>query len=266
MHNKVLTGFLVFFCFVSNVFCGEPDKELELKCLRPTVKVMNERGGGTGTIIKSYKISDKQYLNAVLTCHHVTQNMDTALIATIGYKDFSIIDPDSSQVYPAYVYLEDPHADMAIVLFTSETPMPVAELGFKEKIYISNDIVSFGCALREYPRFDWGKITGIYNNIYRTQLNAIPGDSGGGVYHSYKLIAIKMAYSCTNTGDGSVLHLINVSRCVSINNLILWAASDSRVKESYDEKTEMSELSFNMASGAQFNEPISLIDFFLQQH
>ena len=133
---------LSFFYFIPiSSQAGEPDKKLELDCLRPTVLIQGNSGSyGSGAIIRSAKVSRHHYVNVVITCKHVVRNKNELIVSTIGYKDWSEPDIQTSASYPARIYLMYPRNDIAFILFESREQQPVAKLGFDEKLYIGNDI------------------------------------------------------------------------------------------------------------------------------
>jgi hypothetical protein len=178
---------------VSPVFSGEPDKKLHEKCIYPTVMIINGsgRGSSTGTIIRSEKIEDGKYHNVAITTAHGLE--DKLIVNVPSYKDWSEI--SGTTMFPGLMYYVNKDADLAIVVFISRKVMPTADLGFKEKIYLGNKIMRIGCGLGDSPRLEFGTISGISlrsgvgtNKIHRMSIYTLPGDSGGAVYHNYKIV------------------------------------------------------------------------------
>ena len=181
---------------VSPVFSGEPDKKLHEKCIYPTVLIGNGSGSGssTGTIIRSEKIEDGKYHNVAITTAHGLESKLVVSVAT--YKNWSEI--DSTRLYPASICYVNEEADIAVVLFISRNLMPTAEFGFKEKIFTGNKIMRVGCGLGDAPRLEFGTISGINmqsyrgveNKVNRMSIHTLPGDSGGAVFHNYKIVGL----------------------------------------------------------------------------
>lgn len=207
---------------------GEPDKKLELNCLRPTVLIQDITGSfGSGTIIRSAKVSKHHYVNVVITCKHVVKDKNELTVSTIGYKDWSEPDRQTSAFYPARIYLMHPRNDIAFILFESREQQPVAKLGFDEKLYIGNDIFGIGCAFREFPRVDYAKISGLLPSVMRANLLTIPGDSGGPVFHNYKVIALKTLIMLPRI-DGVQYAAFTMSKHTRITVLKSWEKYDKR--------------------------------------
>lgn len=180
---------------------------IHLNCIYPTVKIQSVDGSasGSGVIIKSKMIKEKQYLNIVLTCAHVLAD-DMKYTAMRGkYKNWSEFAGYEEPVM-CEIYYKNNSKDLAVLLFVSEEELPTAELGMKENIYISNDVLKVGCggdSLPSPPRMDEGIITSILNlgsefKIIRTSAFTVPGDSGGPLYHDNKLIGIIRAIRILN--------------------------------------------------------------------
>jgi S1-C subfamily serine protease len=226
MKSIIIASVVTLLTFISTSYCGEPDEQMELRCLRPVVKVAQGHGYGSGTIIRSEKMEDGNYCNVVLTCAHVTAEMTNPKVMMPGYSDWSKVDPAKNKVFDAAVYTQDEERDMAFVIFLSSQQMPVAELGFDEKLYISNDVNRIGVANDDYPRLEYGHVTGVTNKVLRTSMEAYPGDSGGPVYHHMKIVAITQRLAIVHIGDG--FPAFADTKNVRITNLIPWAKEDGK--------------------------------------
>ena len=177
---------------VSPVFSGEPDKKLHEKCIYPTVMVSNSdrSGSSTGTIIRSEKIEDGKYHNVVITTAHGLK--EKVVVHVPSYENWSEL--VGTTMHPALMYYINPKADLAIAIFVSSKLMPTADFGFEEKIYIGNKISRIGCGLGDAPRLEEGILTGISmpsmhkGKVHRMSIHTLPGDSGGAVFHNYKII------------------------------------------------------------------------------
>lgn len=201
---------------------GEPDKELETKCVRPTVLVFDEASGsyGSGAIVRSQKMESGLWLNVVVTCKHVSEMLELPMIGVMNYSDWSELgEPEG---YFATVIATHKTEDIALILFISNKEMPTAELGFDEEIYLGNEVLMVGCAFRDSPRLEYGRVTGKFDNSYRMQMIAIPGDSGGPVYHNNKIVSIKVAFKLKEI-QGKTYPIFSVSNDLSIKVLKDWA-------------------------------------------
>ena len=189
--------FLVLIIIPSTVFSDEPDKILHEKCLYPTVIIASHTEGrtrerGTGVIVRSEKIDDS-YFNVVATCQHVLTHADMAIKLPI-FKDWSKF--EKWEVFPCLKFAGHKDRDLGIVLFVSSEPMPTADWGMDEKLFMGTRIMKIACGNAEDPRLDWGYISSL-NNIkhehsgkIRTSITTVPGDSGGPVFCNYKIIGL----------------------------------------------------------------------------
>jgi len=239
---------------------GVPDKELELKCVRPVVQLIDRCGFGSGTIIRSEKDGD-DWINVVLTCKHVVQRFTEPYAVVIAYKDWSAIDRSKCKRYPARIIAKHPYRDMALMMFLSKKQMPVADLGMDEKLYFGNEIIGVGCGSREVPRLDYGRITGIDEISIRAGLLAIPGDSGGPVFHNKKLIAIKQKIASAQI-NGVIFPTFNNSQGVRITVLKKWAERESKAAI-YKKETTLPKLPRLMLKAREFRRKTSFLDLFL---
>lgn len=187
---------------VTPVFSGEPDKKLHEKCIYPVVTVVNrdKSGSSTGVVVRSEKIGNNKYHNVAITTAHGLK--DKVVVNVQTYKDWSVI--AKTTTYPGSTYYVNASADLAAVIFITEKKMYIADLGPKEKLYFGNKIVRVGCGLGDAPRLEEGIITGVSmkygkNFIHRMSLYTLPGDSGGPVYHHYKIIGFTQSIRMIST-------------------------------------------------------------------
>lgn len=195
--------------FVTLGFADEPDVNLHKKCLYPTVHVTSKDRMGSGVIIKSVYVEEhKQWLNTVLSSAHVLVpdqmifDFDTFTfkeiktppykIKIVKYKDWSHI--EKTEEFDCHIRRRDYGKDICVLNFWTKEEMPIAELNLDEKLYIGNDLMRIGAGLGDEIRVDYGRITGfnskIQSDCIRTSVQCVPGDSGGPVFHNYKLIGI----------------------------------------------------------------------------
>lgn len=196
---------LTIFLYPLNVFSGEPDKKLHNECLYPTVMVVNNLTSnlGSGVIIRSYKTKDGHYQNVVLTCAHVVSCIDEFSIKKGIYENHSTF--KGYDVFKSYVYYKNSKADLAVMLFTSKNKMPVAALDLQPKLYFGDNVFKIGCGCGDEFRLDEGKITSLLTKIYdieayRTSIFTVQGDSGGPVFHNYKIVALISGVKVMNDG------------------------------------------------------------------
>lgn len=106
--------------------------------------------------------------------------------------------------------------------------MPVAIVEYDPEIYIGNKVYRVGCGLGEQFRLDYGKITSvnitlpqipIIKNWYRTSIHCVPGDSGGPVYHNYKVIGIVSQIRCLSLNSCIQIPIPEMSYIVPINRV-----------------------------------------------
>jgi len=225
MRNLIFVLVLLF--SPSYLFSGEPDKKLHSECLYPTVTVVakNINMMGTGVIVRSEKISDNLYHNVVITCSHIIRKGEDYEVVKGKYKDWSKL--EGACKYDCEVYETNRLHDLGVVIFSSEDKMPVATLDFDTKLFIGNKVFRIGCGLNDEPRLDYGRITslnGIVGNIknsYRTSIPTVPGDSGGPVFHNYKVIGIMAAIRSLRFG-WIQLPVFNISYVLPITRYKIW--------------------------------------------
>ena len=221
--KKAIYSIIAFMFVFVPTYAGEPNEQLERKELYPTVKVANEEGYGSGTVIRSVRVDKDTWCNVVLTCCHVTSEMADPKILIPGWAGWSKIDEAKNKTFDSITYVQNEKRDMAFVVFLSHEQLPVAEIGLDEHLYISNEVERVGCACDDYPRLEHGYVTGVTDEVLRTAMCAIPGDSGGPIFHHGKLVAI--------TQRIAIVHDIPVfqdSKNVRVTNLIPWEKEDRR--------------------------------------
>lgn len=203
MRVLILAALISFFS-APNLFSDEPDKTLHNKCIYPTVMITGPGSTGSGTIIRSEKVGDK-YHNVVLSCAHIFSGSRWQ-IHVPKYKEWSVI--DGYDVYSIRPIRTSREKDLSVSLFASDKKMPVAELDFDSKLYIGSEVFRTGFGIGDEMRLDFGKITslrgriknGPIKNTYRMSAYTVPGDSGGPVFHNYKIVAITQAIRSVRRG------------------------------------------------------------------
>ncbi len=93
----------------------------------------------------------------------------------------------------ATFYAINKDLDISIGCFYTKEEMSTAKLDMQPKIFMGNEVFKTGCGLAEEPRLDYGKITLIKKGSspqLRTSIMTIQGDSGGPVFHEYKVIGL----------------------------------------------------------------------------
>lgn len=245
----------------SIVFSGEPDEKLHRECLYPTVGIAAEGdqyqnryappGGATGTgfIVRSEEIKKKSgthYHNVVITCEHVVKGKNKVKIRLPLYKDWSTF--LGWKDYPATVFRANVKCDIALLLFSSDKKMPVAEMDMEDKLYIGNDLFHIGAGLADQPRIDYGKVTSVNAKIrgvmtldgYRVNCFMVPGDSGGPLFNpKNKVIGLAQALRSI-PGPFSRQLLGNFGFSIPINRLKQLDA----VEFSWDHKKDVPMLPF----------------------
>jgi hypothetical protein len=245
--NKIIALTLAASLFTSHLYAGEIDKELHEKCLYPTVMIFSQSVSsvGTGVILKSSKQKDNTYLNLVATCAHIlkmtpaefeTENNSQKqhkmikppryeyVVAVGEYEDWSKLVGVES--YECEVRVLDEKKDIALITFVSEKKLYVVDLDLQPKLYISNEVYRIGCGMADPFRLDYGRITSIdggfgelhsTKNTYRTSIPTVPGDSGGPVFHKYKLIGVTQAVRSISTGPISQAPIYHISYVIPLS-------------------------------------------------
>jgi S1-C subfamily serine protease len=208
--NRIIAVFLLAIT-ANTAFSGEPDKVLHEKCLYPSIMTINQhsKGVGSGVIIKIKKKEDG-FETFAFTCAHVIVALPKPqtphgeeepadkydLNARVGiYEDWSTL--VGHKEYPAKVLFIDRTKDISLISFVTKTELKIADVEINSKLYIGNDVFRIGCGLNEPFRLDYGKVTSLKDSIgnrikgtYRTSIPSVMGDSGGPVFHEYKVVGI----------------------------------------------------------------------------
>ena len=244
--------------FTSQAFSGEVDKKLHNKCIYPTVMLFSKPMGaiGTGVVIKSVKQKDNTYLNLAATCAHILK-MTPAQFEPPSHpkKGEEAKEPDKPKMIkpPRYEYTArigkyedwsklvgygdyeckvmaiDREKDVAMLTFVSKHELHIADLNFSPKLYIGNEVYRMGCGMSDPYRLDYGRITALDGGIgrlsniqgtYRTSIPTIPGDSGGPVFHEYKVIGIAQAIRMIQTGPISQAPVYHLSYVIPLSRYL----------------------------------------------
>jgi len=237
----LLIAVLVFFSTV--VQADEPDKILHEKCIYPTVMLISTSphmrpGVGSGVIVKSVRKGEKEWQNYALTVGHNLYEVPEHMVQSeegeqpvlvpasyeykvrVGkYEDWSKL--TDAEDFPCEVLHDDDEKDIGLIRFVSEHEMFVADIETDPKIYIANEVCRVGCGIGEGFRIDFGRVTSLPESIdrlnprmqgtFRISAPTLPGDSGGPVYHGYKVIALAAAISGIRSGPISsapVYHIV----------------------------------------------------------
>jgi hypothetical protein len=174
-----------------------PDKDMHVQCLYPSIMIYGSSSAGTGTIIRSEKIPSGKYLNTFLTCAHVidSNSKEAYKVCVYSYANWSTISGKAE--LPCIFIGHDDVKDVAVGAFLSDSQLYTAKIDFKTKLYVGTPVLAFGCGLTDIPRMEEGKVTspGVLLQVpggkqlrFRSNMNAISGDSGCAVYHNYKII------------------------------------------------------------------------------
>jgi S1-C subfamily serine protease len=225
--TKVGTMYKIILALVfmnSIAFSGEPDKLLHEKCLYPTIMIINQNSIGTGVIVKSMKLLEVTYDNYAFTCAHVLIPEPTKppeidkykIKARVGvYENWStLVGYTEHQCEVLYI---DQKKDIALIKFKSENHNFTADVEKDPKIFIGNQICRVGCGMGEPFRLDFGQLTSasdsignMIKNTYRVNIPTIMGDSGGPVYHEYKLFGLAKAVRSLDNLEIPISHIAYV--------------------------------------------------------
>lgn len=231
-----------------SVFSDEPDKKLHEECLYPTVIVKNtlENHFGTGFIVRSQKVSEKEYWNIAITCNHILPKEDTGnFVGLPKYKNWSEF--DGYEMYPVSVYLSCQEKDLAVLIFISEHALPTAKLDFDTKLFIGSDVSRIGNGIGDEPRLDFGKITSISSIIpghkektYRSSIFTVPGDSGGPVFYKNKVVGIMQAIRMNYRNRHEIDYLNSISMVIPCNRISNWnKENDNSISFVCDEQKKL---------------------------
>ncbi len=220
--RKLLFSLLFFCASLNSSFAGDVDKKLHQQCLYPTIYIgkADQTSYGSGVIVRSDKVNDTTYKNVFLSCAHLVDD------TSIDYEVKQFIYEEWSQVkevktYPALFNSIHRAQDLAIGVFFSSEPMPVAELDFTPKLYIGNEVFRIGCGLGDGPRLDYGKLTYYKKKplpTFRTSVMTVPGDSGSPLFHNYKVIGIMVSIRSYKN-----LPVFNISYSVPLERFRNWS-------------------------------------------
>jgi len=223
--KSLILSLLLFIVSINSTKADEPDQDLHRKCLYPCVRIENEGSGGSGVIVRSEKAGNG-YRNVVITCAHVIHPGSPYKARVPVYEDWSTF--EGFEDHPLRLYARNEAADLAVLVFTSDREMPVAEFGFIDRLFIGSEIFHVGCGLGPEPRLDYGKVTSLrgfstgnkYNGL-RTSMAVVPGDSGGPVYHKNRLVGFAQAIKvmCVH---GNMYPVPTVSLVIPVERLKTW--------------------------------------------
>jgi S1-C subfamily serine protease len=175
---------------------AQPDEKLHNQCLYPTVMVVDEKEGssGTGFIVRSIK-TKKKYRNTLITAYHVIESDGPFQVICTKYKNWSEIDKEAK--FPIYVCNINQKNDLAIAVFESDEAMPTCQLDFDHKLFINTKVCRVGFGMMDDARIDFGAITQpktlrpeSFAETIRTNVYSVYGDSGGPLFYNYKVIGV----------------------------------------------------------------------------
>lgn len=237
--------FFVLICLCNTVFSGEPDKKLHEQCLYPTVQIFSSHNAtGTGVIVRSEKIKE-EYVNVVLSCSHITSKNAKYGTRVWIYKDWSTL--SKTENYRCMLYANCAERDISVFIFTSKNAMPCASIDLSSKLYMGSDVYAIGCGGEEQPRLGYGKITSpniklpsSKHHVYRSSIYVIPGDSGGPIFHEYKVVGIAQAIKSQLIGESmhplpGISYVIPISKFEEVDVSGDW-------KFAYDQKAKIPKL------------------------
>lgn len=226
--KKIAISFLVCFTAVisialSQIFTSDLDENLHTYCIYPTVLVCDEYSShGSGVVVRSELVGDR-YINVAITCDHVIRHGNPLRVYITHYAEWS--ESSGRTDHPAFIYAINRDIDMAILVFETNFQVATAELDADSKMYIGSEVVGSGCSQLANPRIDYGKITQVLRDEYRSSMMAVPGDSGGPVFHNYKLIGIKRSIAIIEFQD-SIAPIFSISNIVPIHLLWDWSVKE----------------------------------------
>jgi len=212
MQKVLLLSCVVGLCLlISSTMADMPDVELHTKCLYPVVKILlSDGGGGSGVIVRSFKVKEGEYTNIVITAGHIlTQDIE---VLVPKYENWSVL--KEYVKYPCGIVTASNKYDLGIVAFYSKEPMYTANIDFTAKYYIGSKIIKMGYGVLDEARLDSGEITSVkfaskdlFKDCIRMNNPTTLGDSGGPCYlqSSNKLIAINRGMRTYN-GQGLPHH------------------------------------------------------------
>lgn len=155
---------------------------------------------GSGTIIKSIK-DDMQYVNYVLTAHHVISDHGRYKVVRFDYNG-SVVMYDATIVGSSYTF------DLSLITFKTDAPMPTAKLATNkpvmlEKVALSGlrvgseiPVVTFGNMAKNFTNTT---LPSRWDNHWLVQAPAIFGVSGGPTFNmSGEIVGVNVM----GLGDG----------------------------------------------------------------
>jgi hypothetical protein len=157
---------------------------------------------GTGVIVKSEK-QDDEYYNVVFSaahCFKVSNTNQQYLAYSVKipiYKNWSEL--ERWEEHNVSIKRINAKTDACVLHFKSKKKLLAATPNFRPKLYLGNEVFHVGTAgAYQQPRIDFGRITSINipaygNDVLRTSVYTIPGDSGSPVYHEYQVVGITHA-------------------------------------------------------------------------
>jgi hypothetical protein len=200
MSHKLITVFCLLF---STTFY---DNKIYYNCVYPTV-IVKGPGVGSGVIVQS-KWNGHEYENIVFSVYHVSKNNGDYLY-TISVPNYN--EKFQFKSWSGYFFAVsrgDHLKDISVLKFISDRELPHTQIDWDFHLKVNDTITKVGCGNTEEPHTNFGVVkslnanikekTDLYGNYLRkdlmiTNAGAIPGDSGGGIYHNNKLVGLTVA-------------------------------------------------------------------------
>ena len=238
------------------VCSDEPDKKLHNKCLYPSIAITSPdvNAVGSGVIVRSEKVGDV-YHNVVLSIAHVFEEKSIhRKVKVWKYKNWSTI--DGYDEYDCFVYKKDDKKDLVVVLFVSPHKLSEAELDVSPKLYIGSEVFRLGGGLGDEIRLDYGRITNLnakipnMSDLYRTSVYSVLGDSGGPIFHNYKVVGVVQSIRATRIGPFPVA-VFGISYAVPTYSLKKWDEElDNVISFVYDKNKTLPVTPFDLHKAA----------------
>lgn len=209
--------------------------------------VDSSESSGTCVIVKSTELEDGRFFNVAITCEHVVNPLNDKYVLLAEYVDWS--HAAAGEISNAFVYSVNYDMDIAVICFITQKKQHEAVIGLDKKFYIGNEVMGIGCALRQFPRLDYGVVTGYFGNDVRTSIHTIHGDSGGPVFHENELVGIKRMIPI-NRNQGMTSPLYNISMFVPITALADWNKQENEAFNFIFSDGEMPKLALMMFDAA----------------
>lgn len=217
----------IMLVFISGIaFCSahnDLDHKIFIeKCLKPTVLIesKDQTSTGTGVIVKSEKLKyTNVYFNIVFSCEHIIKS-NKQIVKYSEFDDNGIF--LKYQENKAIVFFKDSDADISILFFTSDSPMPIAESDFKYQPKIRDRVFTIGHGMGDNSRYSDGCVTGSTKTKdmfvdYKTSIPIVFGDSGGPLFYNNKLIGIANSIRSISVADKIKVPVYNISTFKSLN-------------------------------------------------